>query len=287
MPGGGDSRGLERRLGKSQINGGCLSIVAVLLFCASQFTVAPALAAERVLDLPLHGGDRQRALYVSPPHPRATIVMLPGGAGDVGLTGDGDIARGNNFVVRSHALWLAAGFAVLIPDAVDGRNLRGLRSSPDYAALVGDLVVAAHVQAQGPVFLLGTSQGAIAAMNGAAHLRDGEIAGVVLTESVSRFGGSHETVFDAHPERVNVPALVVANSDDRCNVAPPEDADKIAAAMSGSPSVKVLRVSGGEQRSSRDCGSLSPHGYYGIEQQVVDGIAAWLNAAIESASQKL
>ena len=106
------------------------------------------------------------------------------------------------------------------------------------------------------------------------------IAGIVLTESVSRLGGSHETVFDAHPERVNVPALVVANSDDRCNVAPPEDADRIAAAMSGAPRVKVIRVSGGDQRSSTDCGSLSPHGYYGIEQKVVDTIAAWIDAAI-------
>jgi pimeloyl-ACP methyl ester carboxylesterase len=145
---------------------------------------------------------------------------------------------------------------------------------------VGDLVAAAHAQAPGPVFLLGTSQGSIAAMNGAANLRDGQIAGIVLTESVSRLGGSHETVFDAHPERVNVPALVVANSDDRCNVAPPEDADKIAAAMSGAPRVEVLRVSGGDQRSSTDCGSLSPHGYYGIEQKVVDTIAAWIDVAI-------
>lgn len=233
-----------------------------------------------MLNLPVHGGNQQRVLYVSPPHPRATIVMLPGGAGDVGLASDGDIAHGDNFVVRTRALWVAAGFAVLIPDAIDGSNLRGLRSLPQYAALVGDLVAAAHARASGPVFLLGTSQGSIAAMNGAAHLREGQIAGVVLTESVSRLGGSHETVFDAHPDRVNVPALVVANSDDRCNVAPPQDADKIAAAMTGAPHVKVLRVSGGEQRSPRECGSLSPHGYYGIEQNVVDAIAAWINAAI-------
>lgn len=259
----------------------CLAFAALVLsapqFAAAQTAVS---ATEHVLNLPVAGGDQQRALYASPPHPRAIIVMLPGGAGDVGLAGDGDIAHGNNFVVRTRALWNAAGFAVLIPDAVDGRNLRGLRSSARYAALVGDLVAAAHAQAAVPVFLLGTSQGSIAAMNGAAQLREGQIAGVVLTESVSRQGGSHETVFDAHPDRVNVPALVVANSDDRCNVAPPQDAGKIAAAMTGAPRVKVLNVGGGEQRSSRECGSLSPHGYYGIEQVVVNQIAAWMTAAI-------
>jgi len=54
---------------------------------------------------------------------------------------------------------------------VDHANLRGLRSSPGYAALVLDLVRVAQEQAPGAVFLLGTSQGSIAAMNGAAHAR--------------------------------------------------------------------------------------------------------------------
>ncbi|MET0220742.1 MAG: alpha/beta hydrolase [Tardiphaga sp.] len=239
---------------------------------------AAAQTPDRVLTVAVPRGDQQRALYVTPPHPRATIVMLPGGAGDVGIEDDGSVAHGNNFVVRSRALWAAAGFAVLIPDAVDDRNLRGLRSSMAYADLVGALVAAAHAQASAPVFLFGTSQGAIAAMNGAASLRRGDIAGVVLSEAVSVRGGSHETVFDAHPEQVNVPALVVANSDDRCNVAPPQNATMIAAAMTHVPSVKVLTVSGGKQRSSRDCGSLSPHGYYGIEQRVVDAVVAWMMA---------
>jgi hypothetical protein len=215
-------------------------------------------------------------LYVSPEHPRATLVMLPGGAGDIGVDGEGDIANGMNFVVRARDLWVGEGFAVLIPDAIDGENLRGVRSSPQYGRLVGELVAAAHEESRAPVFLLGTSQGAIAAMNGAASLHNGEIAGVILSESVSRPGESQETVFDAHPERVNVPALVVANSDDRCDVAPPGDAAKIAAAMKQAPQVKVLDVSGGEQRSKRACGSLSPHGYLGIERQVVGAVSAWM-----------
>ncbi|MDB5653636.1 MAG: uncharacterized protein JWQ94_1249 [Tardiphaga sp.] len=238
--------------------------------------LATAQTADRVLDIAVAAGH-QRALYVAPAHPRGSIVMLPGGAGDIGIADDGDLAHGNNFVVRSRALWVAEGFAVLIPDALDRDNLRGVRSSPEYAAVVAALVAAAHAQAKGPVFLLGTSQGAIAAMNGAAHLRGGEIAGVVLSESVSVRAGSHETVFDAHPDEVNVPALVVANSDDACNVAPPENAAKIAAAMTQAK-VKVLTVSGGEQHSRKDCGSLSPHGYYGIEGSVVSQIAAWMKA---------
>lgn len=248
--------------------------------------IAPAQAldaaqtVDRILDIAVSGGGHQPALYVAPARPIATIVMFPGGAGDIGLSADGQIAHGENFVVRSRKRWVAAGYAVLIPDTLDNRNLRGLRSSSQYAQLVASLVAAARARAPVPVFLFGTSQGAIAAMNGAAHLSGGEIAGVVLSEAVSVLGGSHETVFDAHPEKVNVPALVIANKDDRCDVAPPQNAQRIAEAMTASPSATVLNVSGGEQQSPRDCGSLSPHGYYGIEASVVSAVTAWMKSLL-------
>jgi pimeloyl-ACP methyl ester carboxylesterase len=237
-----------------------------------------SVPGERVLDLPPARRSHQRVLYASPARPKATIVMLPGGAGDVGLRSDGDVLHGENFVVRTRALWVQRGYAVLIPDTVDRSNLRGVRSSPDYAVLVEDLVSFARDQAPEPVFLLGTSQGSIAAMNGAAHARPGAIAGVVLTESVSRMGGSGETVFSAEPQDVRVPALVVANQDDRCDVAPPEDAPRIAAAMKRSASVQVIPVAGGIQRSNKPCGSLTSHGYYGIEPEVINKIDSWMQS---------
>jgi hypothetical protein len=219
----------------------------------------------------------QRVLYARPQSPRGSVVMLPGGAGDVGIDEDGDVAHGRNFVVRTRDLWLARGYAVMIPDAGDGQNLRGLRNSPEYANIILQLVRAAHARAPGPVFLLGTSQGSVAAMNGAAHLSKAELAGVVLTESVSRRSKSGETVFDAAPGRVTVPALIVANRDSRCRAAPAGDAPRIAAAMTRAPEVKVLYVQGGVTRSW-ECGSESPHGYFGIESAVVEEIAAWLDA---------
>jgi hypothetical protein len=239
-------------------------------------TSRTAPSSERLLDLSLADGGHQRVLLDAPLKPKAVIVMLPGGSGDIGLRRDGDVRHDDNFVVRTRELWTAQGYAVVIPDTVDRANLRGLRSSPEYARLVDGLIGFAHEQVGAPVFLLGTSQGSIAAMNGAAHAPHGSLAGVILTESVSVMGGSHETVFDADPQAVRVPALVVANQDDRCDVAPPAMASKIAAAMSRSPDVKVATVSGGVTRSPKDCGSLTPHGYYGIENQVVSLIDGWM-----------
>ncbi|MFG1395997.1 alpha/beta hydrolase [Roseixanthobacter pseudopolyaromaticivorans] len=225
-------------------------------------------------------GEAQRLVLLSPPTPRATLLMLPGGAGKVGIRCDGTLAHPANFLVRTRALWLARGYAVLIPDAAGDRTLRGRRSTPAYAQTVRALVAFAKGHAGGPVILMGTSQGSIAAMNAAADLREGEIAGLVLTESVSRLGGSGETVFDAHPEQVNVPVLVVANTDDACFVAPPQDAPKIVAQLTHAPSVRLLSVSGGVLKS-KPCGSLSPHGYYRIEDTTVAAIAAWIDAHLK------
>lgn len=235
------------------------------------------VAGEQVVDLPVEGGLRQRVLYDAPPNPRATLVMLPGGSGDIGVRRDGDLRHEDNFVVRTRADWVAKGYAVLIPDTVDRANLRGVRSSSAYGRLVDDLAAYARDRARAPVFLIGTSQGTIAAVNGAANARPGLVAGLVLLESVSVPGRrSTETVFDAAPQKVRVPVLIVANRDDACDVAPPEMASRIAVALTHALSVRVLSVHGGLQRSDRACGSLSPHGYDGIEQEVMDGIAEWL-----------
>ncbi|NHO34056.1 alpha/beta hydrolase [Acetobacter sp. LMG 1636] len=234
------------------------------------------------MNIPLNTGGSVRAVFGSPARPQATIIMFPGGTGDIGLGQDGRIRRGDNFVVRTREAWNRRGYAVLILDTVGHRNLRGQRSSAHYAHLVEDIIAFVHRQGSGPVFLLGTSQGAIAAVNGAAHAAPGDIAGVVLTESVSVIGGSGETVFSAHPEKVQAPVLVVANHDDRCNVAPPQDAKKIGAAMTGSLEVTVLMVTGGTTRSEKNCGSLTPHGYFGIEAEVITRVITWLDAKIRT-----
>lgn len=236
----------------------------------------PSLKAQ-VFDVTLPSGIDQRLLSLVPPHARGTLIMLPGGSGDVGIDLDGSLRHPDNFVVRTRAMWAARGYAVLIPDTVNGGSLRGVRSRPEYADVVGAIVAFARRHGTGPVFLFGTSQGSIAAVNGAAHAAPGTIAGLVLTESVSRVGGSHETVFDADPAGVSVPTLVVANRRDRCGVAPPEDAARIAAALRRSPEVRVLAVSGGVERTPKACGSLTPHGYDGIEPEVVDAVVRWLD----------
>lgn len=260
-----------------------MAAALALALSAGAVRAAPAEATgRRVADLSI-GGLAQRVLLVSPAAPRAVLVMLPGGAGDVGIRPDGTLAHGANVLVRTRKRFADQGFAVLIPDAAGTRNLRGRRSTPAYGDLVTALAAYAGKETGAPVFLIGTSQGAIAAANGAARAQPGKVAGLVLTEAVSVLGGSRESVFDVDLAAVRMPVLIVANRDDACPVSPPAAAPQIAAALTGAPSVTVAEVSG--WRPGKPCGSLSPHGYLGIEGQVVGLISAWIEARLAAAAR--
>lgn len=260
---------------------------ALLAFGVSASAVAyadtvndnPAARKEAVRDLALQDGAYQRVLFYGPATAmRGLIVMFPGGAGDVGIDKDGHIRNDLNFVVRTRELWAQRGYGVLIVDAIGRDSLRGERSTPQYAAVVREVLTYANTLTDRPVWAMGTSQGAISAMLAASMAQSGELAGVVLSESVSVLGRSHETVFDVHPEAVRIPALVVANRDDRCRVAPPSKAREIAAAMSHAQA-SVLMEEGGNAESSNTCSSQSPHGYWGIDGKVVGDIDHWMTDA--------
>jgi hypothetical protein len=229
-----------------------------------------------VEELPLQGGGFQRVLYTKAKREtKGIIVMFPGGTGEIDIEKSGEVKNAKNFVVRSDELWRERGYGILLVDALDHQSMRGQRSSAEYAEVTKKIIEFARMQASVPVWVLGTSQGSIAAMNAASHAGNMQLAGLILTESVSILGGSHETVSDAHPADVRVPSLVVANVNDQCKVAPPSMAQSIAQSIRHAP-VTVLTVSGGTQRTHDDCGSLTPHGYYGIEETVVNGIVDWM-----------
>jgi len=86
----------------------------------------PFRVSEQLVELRLRQGETQKVLLVASPDARAAIVMLPGGAGDVGLTGSADIRHSDNFVVRTRTMWARRGFTVLIPDTISHANLRGI-----------------------------------------------------------------------------------------------------------------------------------------------------------------
>ena len=265
------SLGIRRRL-----------IACICLAAAMTLAVVGNTLAASAVDLPASGGGKQRILYMQPANPVAALILFPGGDGHIKLGTDGTPLAGGNFLVRTRDDWVAQGMAVAIPDVPDNqRNLFNHRTTDDYAADIGKIVAYVRTQTKAPIWLVGTSQGTNAAVGGASRMTKGEIAGVVLTSSLTRPGGKpefKETVFAANLGTINVPVLIFSHTGDHCNLTPPGDATNIKTALKSSPKVDVLMVSGGLPPISEPCEAKAEHGFYGIETTVVPQIANWIKA---------
>jgi hypothetical protein len=211
-----------------------------------------------------------RVLFMAGPAARATVILLPGGDGIVAIDDSGNIhAGGGNFLIRTRDLWRSQGFNVVVPGHTQTRI--GQRSTPRYAAELDWLAEFARLRSPAPVWVIGTSQGSMAAVNAGAHVA--KLGGVVMTSSVTQRSRADETVFDSDPGAITIPALVVANTGDGCGATPPGDAARILAALTRSPRKELILVDSHEARSD-PCGAQSPHGFLGIESSVVQRIGS-------------
>ena len=258
------------------------SAFLLVLSAAALTGAAAAIAAETTVDLPASGGGKQRVLYLQRGNPKAALIMFPGGNGVVKLDSAGKFGAGGNFLVRTRDEWVTQEMAVAIPDVPTSRSeLFNYRTTPEYAEDVAEIVAYVRAQTKAPIWLVGTSQGTNAAAGAAGRMTHGEIAGVVLTSTLTREGGKSqfkETVFKADLAAINVPVLILSHSGDKCPETPPGDAERIKAALKSSPKVEIVMVSGGFPPQSPPCEARAEHGFLGIEPEVVARISAWIKS---------
>jgi hypothetical protein len=79
-------------------------------------------------------------------------------------------------------------------------------------------------------------------------------------------------------EEVTVPTLIMFHREDACVATLAADASKLQTRLRQARKVEVALLDGGAPPESDDCDALSPHGYFGIEAQAVDTIAAFVSA---------
>jgi hypothetical protein len=253
------------------------SVAAVIGVAALIAVGSPAAAEPTVTELPLESGGIQRVLFISPANPSAALIMLPGGNGMVEFGPAGTFRQmGNSFLLRTLPLWQEQGFAVAVLSSPNGMSLLGYRHTPAYAAALGEAVDFVRTRANLPVWLVGTSQGATAAVGGAAH-HGGKVAGIVVMSSVTGRSNAGETLFDSEPGQITVPVLIVGNTGDTCTASPPTDAPKIAEALTQSPRKEILYLESNTIKGS-PCEAESPHSYFGIEQGAVERVAEWIRS---------
>lgn len=258
----------------------CLASVVVL---ACALPALPSAAAEtKVVTLKVRGDAHQRILILRPDGPpKASVVLYPGGSGNIKLKADGTIEAPGNFLVRSREHFAAEGFLVAVVDRPSdwaGTNSERYRMTPahveDAAAIAGVMRQEAPV----PVWFVGTSRGTISAANIASRLGGDKIAGIVLTSSVTNPGKkSPQAVTDADLAGIAVPVLILGHGSDDCYVTPWSEQEALAKQFKNAAAVEAIRIDGGDNGNLHDaCGPFSHHGFLGQEKEVVAKIAAWI-----------
>lgn len=262
----------------------CLA-AAGAVFLSSAFAMPAPAADTKVVTLSVRGGKaQQRILLVRPDGPpTASVVLYPGGAGDIKIKDDGSIRHPGNFLVRSRDYFAAEGFLVAVVDRPSdwaGADEDRFRVVPAHAEDAAAIAGVLRQEARVPVWFIGASRGSISAANVASRLGGDKIAGVVLTSSVVHPGKKAKTtVTDIDLAGIAVPVLILGHGGDDCPVTQWLDQEALVGLFKNSPSVEAIRIDGGHPGNlSEPCGPFSHHGFIDQEKAVVHRIAAWIRA---------
>jgi dienelactone hydrolase len=249
---------------------------AALLACA---LVAQASTPQTV-DVPSRPGVTQRILVIKPDKPLAAVVLFAGGDGNIQVQDDGSVARGGNFLVRSRELFPAKGLLTVVVDVPSDKQshpyLSGNRETAEHVADVKAVIAWLRQQANIPVWLVGTSRGTQSVAYAATQLpqEKGGPDGIVLTATMLTDRDSR-AVPEMDLDRLRVPVLVVHHRNDACRYCLLRDMPRLMDRLTTPPRKELIVVEGGETTGD-SCGARAYHGFYGIENEVVKHIAAWI-----------
>lgn len=233
----------------------------------------------------------------APINPSAVLMLFIGGDGRLGLAPTQLNTGSINFLARTRYHFAAEGYVVALidaasdfiahehPDTVDlgfphGSGLRGHRLPnrlhgdkylQDLAAVMNSLRTR---YPNLPLWAVGTSRGTLSAAVAAANVSPPP-DGIVLTSSLtgpSDIGDLQSVAL----ESISAPVLVVTNHDDACPVTKPEDSLALRKRFTSSRRFQLLFFKGGSAPLSEPCDPLSAHGFFGIEQRVIEAIAWWI-----------
>jgi pimeloyl-ACP methyl ester carboxylesterase len=249
-----------------------------------------SFACGEVVTLGTHSGTTTRYALVVPQDAKAALILLPGGAGHLDLDDRGCPRKlKGNSLVRMQEHFRREGFATALVDAPSdrfgGEGLGGFRAQPAHAEDLGRLIADLRARTNAPVWLVGTSRGAISAANAAARLSGAAAPdGLVLTSPVTvgtargRLPWTAQTVQDAPLENVRIPTLLVGHAADTCLRSPASALPGVANRVKASR-LQVATVAGGPGARSSGlaaCEGRSPHGFTEQEDEVTAGIARFV-----------
>lgn len=251
-------------------------VLSVSLFMLS----AAATAGGKLVELASRPDVTQGIWVIEPDKPVATVILLPGGKGKIALTDSGPQKEGN-FLVRTRDTFADNGLLTIVMDAPSDladrkKGLKGKRLTDNNLADIKAIVDYARKQANVPVWLVGTSRGTISASYVASR-EPGLVNGIVLTSTVSNSGKKGAaSVMDTSLEKITVPVLLVHHEDDNCLVSPASGIKRVSKKLGSAKLVETKHFSGGKEKEGKECAGYSYHGFFKIEDSVVNYISDWI-----------
>lgn len=201
------------------------------------------------------------------------VLLFEGGGGRINPNSKG-------FAHLAHKRFAKEGIATALIDAPsDQRQFMGgmhpsFRVAEAHLTDIDTVVAALRTQTNLPIWFLGISLGTRSAANYAVKRSD-RIAGVVLLSSSTN--NPRGKPIDRFPlNLVTVPLLAIAHKDDVCSGTPPAGAQRIVAASTASPDAALRIFAGGRNTGRRPCGTETYHTFFGIEDEVISAIAAFV-----------
>lgn len=237
-----------------------------------------AEAHNKLYTIPTRPGVTLDFLIISPEKSiqNDAIIMFTGGNGAVPfrLTENGSVS-GWNFLIRTVDDFIKQGLTVVAirppSDHKTGMTL-DFRESQEHAEDI--LHLANYLESQGikRIFFAGNSRGTLSAASLATRISDEHIKGVILTSTLES-----DFLKWIPMEKVLKPVLMVHHRTDQCRVSPFSEAIKTSETMKISTKVDFVEVNNsGYFQMSEPCNDLSSHGFFGMEEKVVQVIADWI-----------
>ncbi|MGL4440708.1 MAG: hypothetical protein ACRCUE_15695 [Bosea sp. (in: a-proteobacteria)] len=237
---------------KSRLSGAALALALALLSAtipaAAQETYRPG---EQVISVGggFFGGGR--ALLTMPRgKPSTVVILMPGGDGDIGLSGDGSIARDSNWIVRTRGRYASAGIASLLLDA---------GADPSAA-------IRATRQIAPKVVLVAMSRGSTRVPPALSAGPDAVVFTSSMLDHVRQTVGLPNTL---------PPTLVIHHRRDDCHVTHYNMVQPFMEWASGR--ARLVWIDGGTSRGN-PCRGQSYHGFVGREGAVVSAIVGFVRS---------
>ena len=223
---------------------------------------------------------------------KGAVILLAGGNGRLDISPQGQITKlTGNQLVRTRAMYQARGYDTLVPDLAPDMKvgsddvMAGYRVSLNYARDIGAMVNHLRRKGAARVVVIGTSRGSGGAGNAVAKLAGAARPNAAIYTSAFLKLDCSDIInlwclTNNRPQRLKIPTLVMWHVRDACSHTPPSAVPAFAAWWEGGQPPRLARraFAGGAAPQSGPCDGKSPHGFWGLDAQVVNAATAWIAA---------